>query len=163
LSRLLRQAGNFEPKPKTPRAPQYERSNKENWGKAIVMGMLERDGKVRAKVVPDRRKAALRDAILGNVDAGTILYTDEHPAYMAVENEYAHKIINHLEGYVKENVHTNGIENFWSLLKRQLNGLTFPLSRFTCSATWMSKHSDSTRARMTMAARSRMPNGLQKL
>jgi hypothetical protein len=63
-------------------------SGKENWGKAIVMGMLERGGQIRAKVVPDRRKPALRDAIFDNVDAGTLLYTDEHPAYMAVDAEY---------------------------------------------------------------------------
>src|SRR5947209_869320 len=84
-------------------------SGKENWGKAIVMGMLERDGKVRAKVVPDRRKVALRDAIFGNVDAGSVLYTDEHPAYMAVDAEYVRKVINHLEHYVDGTVHTNGI------------------------------------------------------
>jgi transposase-like protein len=91
-------------------------------GKAVVMGMLERGGKVRAKVVPDRRKVALRDAIFGNIDAGTLLYTDEHPAYMAIDAEYVHKIINHLEHYVDGTVHTNTIENFWSLLKRGLGG-----------------------------------------
>jgi transposase-like protein len=56
----------------------------ENWGKAIVMGMLERDGKARAKVVPNRKKPALRDTIFDHIDAGTILYTDEHPAYLAL-------------------------------------------------------------------------------
>jgi transposase-like protein len=99
-------------------------------GKAIVMGMLERDGKIRAKVVPDRRKTALRDAILGNVDTGTLLYTDEHPAYMAIESEYVHKIVNHLEHYVDGTVHTNGIENFWSLLKRQLHGTYISVEPF---------------------------------
>jgi transposase-like protein len=99
-------------------------------GKAVVMGMLERDGNVRAKVVPDRRKTALRDAILGNVDTGTLLYTDEHPAYMAIESEYVHKIINHLEHYVDGTVHTNGIENFWSLLKRQLHGTYISVEPF---------------------------------
>ncbi|HEY1657996.1 MAG TPA: IS1595 family transposase [Candidatus Sulfotelmatobacter sp.] len=103
---------------------------KENWGKTIVMGMLERDGKVRASVVPDRRKAALSRAILGSVDAGTLLYTDEHPAYMAVDKEYVHKIVNHLEHYVDGAVHTNGIENFWSLLKRQLGGTYISVEPF---------------------------------
>ena len=104
------------------RRDKMKNSGRENWGKAIVMGMLERDGMVRAKVVPDRRKPALRDAIFDNIDAGTVLYTDEHPAYMAVDSDYVHKVINHLEHYVDGTVHTQGIENFWSLLKRQLTG-----------------------------------------
>jgi len=102
----------------------------DNFGKAVVMGMLERGGKVRAKVVPNRRKPALRDAILGHIDGGTLLYTDEHPAYTAVENEYVHKIVNHLERYVDGTVHTNGIENFWSLLKRQLGGTYISVEPF---------------------------------
>jgi transposase-like protein len=102
----------------------------ENWGKAIVMGMLERDGKVRAKVVPNRRKPALRDTIFDNIDAGTLLYTDEHPAYMAVDQDYVHKVINHLQHYVDGTVHTNGIENFWSLLKRQLHGTYISVEPF---------------------------------
>jgi len=102
----------------------------ENWGKAIVMGMLERDGKVRAMVVPDRRKPALRDAIFDNIDAGTDLYTDEHPAYLAVDADYVHKIINHLQHYVDGTVHTNGIENFWSLLKRESHGTYISVEPF---------------------------------
>ena len=94
----------------------------ENWGKAVVMGMLERDGKVRTRVVPNRRKPALRDAIFDLVDAGSVIYTDQHPAYEAVDKDYVHKIINHLEHYVDGTVHTQGIENFWSLLKRGLGG-----------------------------------------
>jgi len=99
-------------------------------GKAIVMGMLERDGKVRTKVVPDRRKPALCNAIFANVDVGTLVYTDEHPAYMAVDADYVHKVVNHLERYVDGTVHTNGIENFWSLLKRQLNGTYISVEPF---------------------------------
>lgn len=91
-------------------------------GKAIVMGMLERGGKVRATVVPDRNKPVLRGAIFDNVDAGTLLYTDEFPVYTTVGANYVHKVINHLERYVDGTIHTNGIENFWSLLKRGLNG-----------------------------------------
>jgi transposase-like protein len=102
----------------------------DNWGKAIVMGMLERSGKVRARVVPDRRKPALRDAIFDTIDAGSIVYTDEHPAYMAVDADYIHKVINHLQHYVDGTVHTNGIENFWSLLKRQLHGTYISVEPF---------------------------------
>jgi transposase-like protein len=105
-------------------------SSAENWGKAIVMGMLERNGKVRARVVPNRKKPALRDAIFDAIDAGSILYTDEHPAYLAVDADYVHKIINHLEHYVDGTVHTNGIENFWSLLKRQLHGTYISVEPF---------------------------------
>ena len=92
--------------------------------------MLERGGKIRAKVVPDRRKPALSGTIFDNIDAGSLLYTDEHPAYMAVDREYVHKIINHLQHYVDGTVHTNGIENFWSLLKRQLNGTYISIEPF---------------------------------
>lgn len=99
-------------------------------GKAVVMGMFERGGKIRTKVVPDRRKPALRDAIFDNIDAGSLLYTDEHPAYLAVDADYVHKIINHLEHYVDGTVHTNGIENFWSLLKRELNGTYISVEPF---------------------------------
>lgn len=94
----------------------------ENWGKAVVMGMLERAGQVRTRVVPNRQKPALRDAIFDTIDAGSLVYTDQHPAYDAIDHDYTHKVINHLEHYVDGTVHTQGIENFWSLLKRGLNG-----------------------------------------
>lgn len=91
--------------------------------KAIVMGMLERDGKIAARVIPDRKKDALRAGISATIDAGSMIYTDEHVAYpFAISKDYTHKIVNHLEKYVDGAVHTNGLENFWSLLKRGLNG-----------------------------------------
>jgi len=92
-------------------------------GKAIVMGMLERDGQVRTRMIPDRKKDALHRAIMDNIDAGSLVYTDELVSYpFAIPNEYTHKIVNHLERYVDGAVHTNTLENFWSLLKRGLNG-----------------------------------------
>jgi transposase-like protein len=93
-----------------------------NWGKTVVMGMLERGGHVKTKVIPNRRKPALHAAIAENVAAGTQLYTDEHNGYMDISPDYMHNIVNHLENYVDGRVHTNGMENFWSLLKRGLNG-----------------------------------------
>ncbi len=93
-----------------------------NWAKTIVMGMLERDGMVRATIVKDRTKPALVPALRDIVEPGSVVYTDEHPAYLAMGSEYVHQIVNHLETYVNGNVHTQGIENFWSLLKRGLNG-----------------------------------------
>lgn len=93
-----------------------------NWGKTIVMGMLERGGHVKAKVVPNRKKPALHAAIEETIEKGTQLYTDEHVGYMDISPEYIHSVVNHLENYVAGRVHTNGMENFWSLLKRGLNG-----------------------------------------
>jgi hypothetical protein len=93
-----------------------------NWGKTIVMGMLERGGHVKAKVVANRRKPALQAAIDEHVEKGTQLYTDEHVGYMDISPDYVHSVVNHLENYVSGRVHTNGLENFWSPLKRGLNG-----------------------------------------
>jgi transposase-like protein len=92
-------------------------------GKAIVMGILERDGKVTARVVPDRKTAALKTVIEDVIDRGSVLYTDEHSSYpWAISDDYTHKVVNHLEKYVDGAVHTQGIENFWSCLKRGLSG-----------------------------------------
>jgi transposase-like protein len=93
-----------------------------NWGKTVVMGMLERGGHVKTKVVPNRRKPALHAAIAETIEKGSQLYTDEHNGYMDISADYVHSIVNHLENYVSGRVHTNGLENFWSLLKRGLNG-----------------------------------------
>jgi transposase-like protein len=91
--------------------------------KAIVMGILKRRGKVHAKVVPDAKKVALWREIRGRVHTGSTVYTDQAPVYyeLGKEKEYDHQVINHLEKYVDGRVSTNGIENFWSLLKRGLN------------------------------------------
>ena len=91
-------------------------------GKAIVFGMLERDGRVRATVIPDRTKATIRPIVRGSVEPGTVIHSDEHGDNWRMDEEYAHQIVNHLNTYVDGNVHTNGIENFWSLLKRTLGG-----------------------------------------
>jgi transposase-like protein len=92
-------------------------------GKTIVMGMLERGGKVRAGVIKDRRLENMRPAVESNVTTGANIMTDEHSCYpMIAKDAYFHEVINHVEGYVREHIHTNGIENFWSCLKRGLNG-----------------------------------------
>ena len=91
-------------------------------GKAIVLGMLERGGKVRAGVIESRHKRMLEAPIHANVEAGSHIITDEFSAYPFVAQPFYHEIINHVEGYVREHVHTNSIENFWSLLKRGLAG-----------------------------------------
>jgi transposase-like protein len=90
-------------------------------GKAIVLGMLQRDGNVRASVVSDRTKPTIQEIVRGNVEPNSEVFSDEHGHQWRLD-EYSHKIVNHLEAYVDGNIHTNGIENFWSLLKRGLHG-----------------------------------------
>jgi transposase-like protein len=93
-------------------------------GKTIVMGMLDRSMRqVRAMVIPDVKRATLQEKILNNVEAGSHVITDDFPSYRyALANQFAHDVIDHVKGYVDGQVHTNGIENFWSLLKRGLRG-----------------------------------------
>jgi transposase-like protein len=92
------------------------------YGKAIVAAVLERGGKVRAKVVDKRRKAQLQSLVRENVETGSALYSDALKSYDGLGEEYAHEVVDHAIEYVRENVHTNGLENFWSLLKRGLHG-----------------------------------------
>jgi transposase-like protein len=89
-------------------------------GKAIVVGMLERNGRVKAEVVVDRTQAVLHALVAKHIAAGSTLMTDEWGGYKGTDFE--HEIINHANEYVNGLIHTNGIENFWSLLKRGLNG-----------------------------------------
>lgn len=90
--------------------------------KAVVVGALERGGKVRAHVVTDRKRGTLDSYVRENVSEGSPVYTDALPSYSALGDAYAHETIDHAEQYVNGNVHTNGIENFWSLVKRGLHG-----------------------------------------
>jgi len=99
--------------------------NARYYGKTAVMGILDREQRrVRATVVPNVKRETLQREILSNIHHGTKLYTDQAVAYDkgVLADKYAHEMVNHLEGYVKGRVHTNGLENFWSLLKRGLNG-----------------------------------------
>lgn len=97
-------------------------TRKASQDKTIVLGLLERDGQIRAMVAPDRYRATVEKHIRENVEAGSNLYTDEFVGYWSVKEDYVHQIINHAERYVNGRVHTNGMENFWSLLKRTLSG-----------------------------------------
>jgi transposase-like protein len=90
--------------------------------KAMVFGMLERGGRVRAKVMEDRKRETIQPEIRRHVQAGTALYSDEWVAYNGLQGEYAHQVIDHATQYVDGRVHTNGMENFWSLLKRCISG-----------------------------------------
>jgi len=90
--------------------------------KTAVMGILERGGKIRTTVVPNRKKHALQSEVCKHVEAGAALYSDALKSYEGLATEYAHKVIDHAVKYVDGRVHTNGLENFWSLLKRGISG-----------------------------------------
>jgi transposase-like protein len=92
--------------------------------KAIVMGMLDRDArKVRAKVVPNVKRETLQAEILNQIEKKSTVYTDGWAGYDALAaKDYIHETVNHMEEYVRGQVHTQGIDNFWSLLKRGLTG-----------------------------------------
>src|ERR1700730_6581965 len=92
-------------------------------GKIPVMGILDRGGEVRATVVQGRRKHHLQTEVLANVELGTSVYTDNLMSYDGLDiRGFEHKVIDHAVRYVDGRVHTNGLENFWSLLKRGLKG-----------------------------------------
>jgi transposase-like protein len=91
-------------------------------GKVAVMGLLERHGEVRTMVVQNVRRKSLRREIDTHVETGSMVYSDALKSYNDLNYDYIHNVINHAEKYVEGNVHTNGIENFWSLLKRSLGG-----------------------------------------
>ena len=92
--------------------------------KIPVMGMLDRElRQVRAKVVPNVKRETLQNEILNQIEKGSKVYTDSATGYdMLKAQDYIHEQVNHVEEYVRGQVHTQGIENFWSLLKRSLRG-----------------------------------------
>jgi transposase-like protein len=92
--------------------------------KTPVFGILDRNTReVRAQVIPNIRREVLMDAILNNVEKGSKVYSDGLAAYNSLAAmEFVHETVNHVTEYVRGDVHTNGIENFWALLKRTLKG-----------------------------------------
>jgi transposase-like protein len=98
--------------------------------KTAVMGILERGGHIRTIVVPNRKRTALQTEVRKHVEAGAALYTDALPSYSGLAQEYAHAVVDHAVAYVDGRVHTNGLENFWSLLKRSINGTYVSLEPF---------------------------------
>jgi transposase-like protein len=103
-------------------------------GKAIVLGMLERGGKVKAHTIIDRKKNNIDPVVTATIEDGSHIITDEFAVYANLTTTYYHEVINHLEGYVCEHIHTNGIENFWSLLKRGLTGTYISVEPFHLQA-----------------------------
>jgi transposase-like protein len=100
--------------------------------KIPVMGMLDRDSRqIRAKVVPNVRRETLQNEILNYIQGGSQVYTDASSSYLGLKAaEYIHETVNHVEEYVRGQVHTQGIENFWSLLKRGLRGTYIAVEPF---------------------------------
>lgn len=96
-------------------------------GKAAVMGLLERnspdrESRVRCKVVSNVRRFQLDSTVRENVEKGSEVITDAFRSYAKLNDEFVHQVIDHAESYAKGHVHTNGLENFWSLLKRGIKG-----------------------------------------
>jgi transposase-like protein len=96
-------------------------------GKTAVMGLLERHGEdghstVKTKMVPNVKRKSLSPEVREHVEAGSEIFTDTLQSYADLGAEYVHGVINHAEKYVEGKIHTNGMENFWSLLKRSIKG-----------------------------------------
>ncbi|HEY3384475.1 MAG TPA: IS1595 family transposase [Vicinamibacterales bacterium] len=104
-------------------------------GKVAVMGLLARHGKdghstVRTTVVPDVKKPRLQAEVRQHVQPGATVYTDALSSYAGLASDYTHSVIDHAECYVNGQVHTNGLENFWSLLKRAIKGTYVSIEPF---------------------------------
>jgi transposase-like protein len=100
-------------------------------GKTAVQGLLDRKlRQVRAQVLPNIKRETLQAAILDNVTPFAKVFTDEATGYEGLDKNFVHKVVNHTQEYVRGQVHTNGMENFWSLLKRQLKGTYIAVEPF---------------------------------
>src|SRR4030081_3641519 len=91
---------------------------------------MERGGEVRTAVVPNVRRKPLHTEIKKHVEAGSAIYSDALKSYETLGNEYQHQVIDHAVSYVEGNVHTNGLENYWSLVKRALHGTYISVEPF---------------------------------
>lgn len=104
-------------------------------GKTPVMGLLERHGpdghsRVRTKILLNTSRRVFRSIVKRHVAAGADVFTDAHPSYALLRDTYAHQVIDHAESYARGRVHTNGLENFWSLLKRAIKGTYISVEPF---------------------------------
>jgi transposase-like protein len=98
--------------------------------KTPVMGIMQRGGDVRAMVVDNRKKRTLQTEVRKHVKAGSALYSDALRSYDGLQGEYVHQVIDHAVAYVDGAVHTNTLENFWSLLKRGIRGTYISVEPF---------------------------------
>jgi transposase-like protein len=101
--------------------------------KTVILDMLDREGRqVRATVIPNVARETLQKQILERVGFGSTVYTDGWPGYerLPAAKQYVHETVNHMNEYVRGNVHTQSIENFWSCLKRTLAGTYIAVEPF---------------------------------
>jgi transposase-like protein len=96
-------------------------------GKVAVMGLLDRHGKdgvsrVRTEILTNLTKRHVQAHVRNHVETGAALHTDAYESYVGLGGDYTHSVVDHAERYVDGNVHTNGLENYWSLLKRAIKG-----------------------------------------
>ncbi len=98
--------------------------------KTVVAGVLERGGTVRTAVLPDTTRENMQRNVRTHVAAGATIYSDSHGGYSGLETDYTHQTVDHAETYVNGRVHTNGMENFWSLVKRGLHGTYISVEPF---------------------------------
>ncbi|MGB7209425.1 MAG: IS1595 family transposase [Pyrinomonadaceae bacterium] len=102
--------------------PRYSSKNRVTAHKTAVFGMVQRGGKVKAQVIKSVRTKDVMPIIQENIEKNAEVFTDSAPIYRDLWQEYIHESVNHSVEYVRGNVHTNSIENFWSLLKRTIKG-----------------------------------------
>lgn len=98
--------------------------------KAIAVGMIERGGLVRARVVEDTTRRTLHGFVQEAIESGSAVYTDAMGGYSGLDADYDHRVVDHAERYVDGQVHTNCMENFWALLKRGLHGTYISVEPF---------------------------------
>lgn len=103
--------------------------------KVAVMGLLERPRNaphslVRTRVMPDATRMTMHGIVRQNVEPGATLYTDKHRGYVGLRSQYMHDVVDHAIEYVRGRIHTNGLENFWSLVKPAIHGTYVSIEPF---------------------------------
>lgn len=91
--------------------------------KTAVLGLIQRNGEVRTQVISDTKKKTIQPIVRENVEKGSQIFTDTNPSYNGLAQDYTHETVDHAKQYVKDGyIHTNKLENFWSLWKRSITG-----------------------------------------
>lgn len=110
---------------------QWKKAQQKHGGKTVVMGMVERGGEFRGKVVDSTRRVSLEPEVRANVAEGSTIYTDSLKSYQRLNDVYNHGWVDHSNNqYVKGEAHTNTMENFWSCFKRSIKGTYIQIASF---------------------------------